>query len=146
MGPGKAHCKPNGWGGEEVIVLVNCYTPSGARVDSKFTVLFTLPAANVAYAWGNDPSNTYYSPLAPWSSNPAGPIVIRRDTPGYYHITWPGVDPSITGSGSVQVTAYGTENAQCIVSYYGPGDGLTVICSGPTGIPVDTKFLVLYHS
>ena len=146
VGTGKAHCKPNGWGGEDVIVMVNCYTPAGLPVDSKFTVFFTLPAASLAYAWSNQPSTGLYNPLAAWSSNPAGAVTrITRVSQGTYTILWEGLDPFIVQDGNVQVTAYGTDNAQCKVTGYGTTDAV-VRCLGANGAPVDTRFLVLFHS
>ena len=146
VGTGKAHCKPNGMGGEELLILVNCYTPAGVPVDSKFLVLFTLPSPHLAYAWSNQPSATY-TPLAPYSSNPAGgSIAVDRYSTGTYVITWNGVDPAIVDDGGVQVTAYGTDNAQCKVTGYGPNSYVGVRCFGANGIPVDTRFSVLYHS
>jgi hypothetical protein len=76
VGTGKAHCKTYEWGsGTDVGVEVRCYTPAGTPADSKFTVLFTPPAAHLAYAWADQPSSAYYSPYAVFSSNPVGGAV-----------------------------------------------------------------------
>ena len=43
VGTGGAHCQIAAWGGTpNMAVRVGCFTPGGARVDSKFTVCFTV--------------------------------------------------------------------------------------------------------
>jgi len=49
VGTGKAHCKPQEFGGTpDLGISVRCFSAAGALVDSKFTVLFLLPASHLA--------------------------------------------------------------------------------------------------
>ena len=147
VGTGKAHCKAYaaipGW---DVTVYVRCYTPSGAPADSKFTVLFTLPAAHLAYAFAEQASATKYKPHATYASNPAdGLIEITHDATGSYEITWGNVDSHIIDEGSVQVMAYGQDGAQCMPNFFA-GSRVSVVCFAANGTLVDARFTVLFHS
>lgn len=147
VGTSKAHCKaygaPADW---DVIVYVQCYTPSGAPVDSKFTVLFTQPAAHLAYAFAEQASAAKYSPHAVYRSSPAdGLIEITHDQTGSYEITWGNVDSHIIDEGSMQVMAYGQDGAHCKPNFFG-GSSVSVVCFAANGTLVDTRFMVLFHS
>jgi hypothetical protein len=147
VGAGKAHCEIGAWGGSpDLAVRVGCYTPAGAPVDAKFTVLFALPAAHLAYALADQLALASYSPSRVYSSNPVGgAITITHDGPGYYSVAWAGIDPEIIEYGSVQVTAYGDGGAECNVGAHFQED-LSVQCFAPNGTPVDSYFTVLLHS
>jgi hypothetical protein len=147
VGTSKAHCKAYaaipGW---DVTVYVRCYTPSGAPLDSKFTVLFTLPAAHLAYAFAEQASAAKYNPHAVYASNPAdGLIEITRGGTGSYEITWGSVDSHIIDEGSMQVMAYGQDGAHCQPNFFA-GSMVSVVCFAANGTLVDTRFMVLFHS
>ena len=146
-GTSKAHCKAQEFGGSPTLtVQVQCYTPAGAPVDSKFTAFVALPAAHLAYAWGDRPTALSYSPFEAYTSNPSGGTVyIARTGPGDYKVMWSGVDAEIVETGNLQVTAYGPGNAQC--KAYDVGDEFAIVrCFGPNGEPVDSYYMVLLGS
>lgn len=147
VGTGKAHCKTYEWGsGTDVGVEVRCYTPVGAPADSKFTVLFTPPAAHLAYAWADQPSTAYYSPYPVFSSNPVGGgVTITNHGAGIYTIRWTGVDAEIRDLGNAQVTAYGESAAQCKVTG-STQESVGVMCFAPNSARVNTYFTVLLGS
>ena len=148
IGTGKTYCKVEEWGKtSEVGVWLRCWTPAGALTDSKFTVLFTPPAAHLAYAWANSPLASLYTPSSPHSSNPVGgAISIRRFSVGQYTVTWTGVDGEIRVYGNVQVTAFGAGNAQCKADGSLQRDGAHVQCFAASGVFTDTEFTVLLGS
>ena len=146
VGTGKAHCTAIEWGAQtDVSVYVRCYTPAGAPVDSKFTVLFLLPHPHVAYTYANQPSAASYSPnpSASWSPSGGG-VTITRNGVGDYTVVWPWIGPDIVDGGTVQVTGYG-ENTQCkATSLF--DTGAIVRCFAPNGSRVDARYTVLLGS
>jgi hypothetical protein len=146
-GTGKTHCKAQEFGGSpNLTIQVRCYSPAGGLTDSKFTAFIALPAAHLAYAWGDRPTALSYSPFPAYTSTPSGGTVyITRAGPGDYKVEWTGVDAEIIESGTVQVTAYGRGNAQC--KAYDVGDEFAIVrCFGPNGLPVDSYYMVLLGS
>ena len=149
VGIGRNHCKVAGWGGIPTLgISVECYNQAGVRTDSKFNVLFLLPSTHLAYAWADQPtaSGYGYSPDTNYRSNPAGgAVTIVRYGAGEYGVFWTGLDPHILNGGNVQVTAYGSGNAQCKVLSWGLNLA-NVACYAPTGARVDSYFTVLLGS
>jgi hypothetical protein len=150
VGTGNKHCKMEDSGvWTDVSVRVRCFSQAGQLADSKFTVLFVSPAAHLAYTLGDKPSTPSYTPLSSFSSNPAGgAITITRTAVGRYRIQWAGVDPQINGFGTIQVTAWGSDNTQCrvnIISGYNH-DFADVLCFGAAGVLTDARFTVLLGS
>jgi hypothetical protein len=145
---GKAYCKVEEWAGSpDLSVSVGCYTPAGALADSKFTVLFTPPAAHLAYAWADSPTTAQYQAYSVYGSNPVGgAITIRRFGVGQYSVIWTGVDAEITGYGNVQVQAYGGDGAQCKLQGTLQNDGTPLRCYAPNGTLVDARYVVMLHS
>jgi hypothetical protein len=147
VGTSSAHCKVQNWtGSPNLVVNVRCFSSAGAGIDSKFNVLFLLPAPRLAYVWADQPVAGSYSPNPNYRFNPSGaPVVISRTATGSYTVTWQGADPQIIDGGDVQVTAYGAGNAQCKVERW-TGDNAFIRCFGPTGAPMDSQFTALYGS
>ena len=147
VGTSSAHCKVLNWSGTpNLAVNVRCFSSAGAPIDSKFNVLFLLPAPRLAFVWAEQPQTGSYSPQSRYRFNPSGgPVTITRIGLGSYTVAWLGADPQIIDGGDVQVTAYGTGNAQCKVERWG-GDNVWVRCFGPTGAPMDSQFTALYGS
>jgi hypothetical protein len=134
------------FGTTNLAVDVRCYaTPTGAPVDRAFTVLFTLPADHLAYAWADKPAAASYSPLPYFSSNPSRqPITIARSGVGTYLVDWAGVDPYVIDEGNLHVTGYGS-NAVCRIA----NATLTrayIKCFAPNGTPVDSRYTVMFAS
>jgi hypothetical protein len=148
VGTSSAHCKVLNWGGgpADLMVSVRCFSSAGVPIDSKFNVLYLLPAPRLGFVWASQPTDPSYAPASPWTSNPsAAPVSITRTGVGAYTVAWLGADPFIIDGGDVQVTAYGSGNAQCKVERWS-GDNAFVRCFGPTGAPMDTQFAALYGS
>jgi hypothetical protein len=146
VGPGKAHCEVGAWGGSpNMAVRVHCFTPAGAPVDAKFTTLFALPAAHLAYALADRLGLTSYNPSSVYGSNPVGGAIrIERSATGFYEITWTGVIAEIVDRGSAQVTAYGGDGTQCKLR--GVGDEFAVVQCYAGDVPADSYFTVMLHS
>ena len=145
-GIGKAHCTVGDWGVHtDFSVEVQCFTPGGAPVDNRFTIVATPPAAHLGYAWDDVPLLSSYSPDPTYSWNPVGgAIKVFRMGKGYYWIDWNGTEAEIRDYGGIQVTSYGGKT-QCKVFGWMP-TGAAVKCFGPDGKPVDSKYGVMVHS
>jgi hypothetical protein len=143
VGTAKSYCNVETWGGSpDLSVYVGCYTPAGVPVDAKFAVLFTQPAAHLAYAWAESATAALYQAYAVYATNPAGgAITLRRYGVGRYQIDWTGVDAQIRDYGTPQVTAWGETNAHCKVYTYST-DYVTVRCYAPNGVPMDAQYMV----
>jgi hypothetical protein len=148
---GKAYCKAlEYWGGSpNVSVAVQCYTttPVGTPVDARFSVLFQLPAAHLAYAYADQPSVALYPPNAFYSSHPASrQMRVERRSTGVVSVYWYDVDPEIIDAGNWHVTAIGENDyAHCKVGDVSVS-GMTIRCFAPNGTPVNTLFSVLLGS
>lgn len=149
VGDDNVYCKlASGGGSTAMFANVRCYTPAGNPADSKFTVLFVLPSAHLAYTRDDQPSappgEHTPNPFDSWT--PAGSwIGVNRYGTGIYRVTWDGVDSQIVGWGSPHVTAEGSDNAVCWSTGWG-FDYVGVKCLSPNGVPVDSRFRVLLGS
>lgn len=145
VGTNGVHCGAWNWvtgATANLTVDVQCHTASGLPADSKFTVLFLVPADHLAYAWGDQPTVGSYTPNALYSSNPvADAMFVNRLDVGTYLVTWRNAAGSLFGMGHAQATAYGS-TARCTVISFNYNDA-RVACFGPTGAPVDSRFTVL---
>ena len=120
--------------------------PPARRSIRSSTCISRCHRPHAAYAWADRPSTTQYTPNTFYSYNPSGgAITIRRQSAGLYNITWTGADAAIFDDGNVQVTAYGSGNAQCKVDSSGAENAL-VRCFDPSGTLVDTFYTVLMGS
>jgi hypothetical protein len=148
VGSGKAHCRAEWeWSGSpNLSVHAACYLPDGHPVDAKFTVLFTLPTAHLAYTWSTDPLATY--PPAPFYSSPGGKsvVTVQHYGTGLYTVQWPDSDSWILQGGVALVTPQGEyESGHCKISGMG-SVGVTVRCFATNGTLADTRFAVLLGS
>jgi hypothetical protein len=144
VGTGKAHCAVGDWetgGTPNQGVYVQCFSATGAPVDSKFAVLFLLPAPRVAYAYV-----TVTGMYPPFYWNPSnGGLSVNQNSVGNYTVLWPGVDPAIVDVGTVHATAASVSGAQCkATSVF--STGAVVHCFGPNGAPANTDFSVMLGS
>ena len=89
------------------------------------------------------PSTASYTPDPFYSTG--GATSITRLATGVYTVRWPEMDPQILQAGHVQVTAYGSGNAQCKVTGWG-STSADVLCFAPNGAPVDSYYTVLLGS
>lgn len=143
VGPGKAYCNAQTWGGApDLSVYVGCHSATGTPVDAKFAVLFTPPAAHLAYAWADAPTATRYQAYGVFASNPVGgAVTILRSGVGRYEIQWTGVDAEIRDYGNPQVTPWGEGNAHCKVYTLNP-EFVSVRCYASNGVPADAQYVV----
>lgn len=145
VGTGSRFCKVENWGGTpDLNVNVRCFTRGGSPTDTKFNVLFLLPAEYLAFAWAHQPTIDSYTAFYFYSSIPNGdPVQIRRMATGlyegYFH------HYLMLDGGVAQVTAYGSGNEQCKVTSWVPYS-VFLQCFTPNGTPVDTYFTVLLGS
>jgi hypothetical protein len=149
VGTGKVHCKVESWGGKpHLTVTVGCYTaPTGAPVDSKFSVLFLVPTDHLAYAWGDAATYPEYAPAQAYSTNPSGmSIRITRYGVGRYTVYFTGADPQIYDFGNMQVTAAGEGAAICQAEQDFTGASVKVRCFAANGVNMDSQFAVLLGS
>jgi hypothetical protein len=147
----KAYCKATEyWGGSPNLnVTVQCYGPSplGNPVDAKFSVLFQLPSAHLAYAYVDQTTAGMYSPNPSYSSHPSGkPITVSRIIDGLYIVGWEGVDPEIIDAGNVQVTPIGENDyGHCKVGQ-ATVSSVSIRCFAPNGAAANMLFSVLLGS
>jgi hypothetical protein len=154
-GPGPERCKVVSWGpiGTEQDIKVLCNTRNGTPVDTRFTLTYVRngnvlgepvccqPDGNPTdYAWANQPTAASYTPSPLYQfSIPAQQITISRLTTGSYAVHV----PDTLNNGNVQVTAYGSNSAQCKVNFWTPAAGIRVLCFR-SGSPIDTRFDVSF--
>jgi hypothetical protein len=146
-----ANCKVVGWyprGGDQY-VDASCFSPSGAPVDSRFTVSYTQPigpGGQIAYAWADQPSTASYTPHRDYQySNTGGVLTVKRTARGAYTVKVPRMATHPT---SVAVTAYGPGNELCRVLRWTPSATsattqlVQVRCTTPAGTAADSRFVV----
>jgi hypothetical protein len=147
VGTGKHHCKVSEFGGSpDLTVRVRCYGAGGSPADTKFSVFFSTPSGQLAYAWGDRPTTANYTPFPAFTSNPTGGTVyISRSATGSYKVEWQGIVDEILEGGTVRANAYGQGNAQCKSVDMGE-EFVQVRCFKPDGSPVDSHFMVFFGS
>lgn len=154
-GPGPERCKVVSWGpnGAEQDIRVLCNTSNGTPVDTRFTLTYVRggnvlgepiccrPDGNPTdYAWANRPIAASYTPNPLYQfTGFAQQITISRLATGSYAVHVPG----FLNGGNVQVTAYGSNSAQCKVNSWTPAAGIRVLCFR-SGKPIDTFFDVSF--
>lgn len=135
------------------IVRVHCRNASGALVDSRFTITWTIynllqQIAPTSFATIGD---TYPSggpaPTITWTgdSSLSGSYTVTRISTGRYEVFFPQI---IDYSGHAVAYAIGYQHAHCHVQYWIPSGTadmrIGVACSDPTGTPVNTPFTVAF--
>jgi hypothetical protein len=144
----KAYCKlSEEWAGNpNLSVTVQCYGPTGAPTDAKFTVLVQQPAAHLAYTYSSQAGITY-DPDPYWSSNSvSGKTRVERISQGIYFVNWLDMQLEILDAGTAHVSALGTfDNSNCSVTNVYV-EGVTVRCFAANGAVVDVPFTVLLGS
>ncbi len=143
-GSGNARCRSAGWSSDTAFVA--CFDPSGAPVDSGYSILYWRDPSGpngLAWAWADQPNNANYTPDASYSySAGAGTITATRSSAGVYSMTWAGMSGIGINGGNIQVTAHGT-NALCKVSSWG-ASAVGIRCFDTAGNPVDAQYNVLF--
>lgn len=119
---------------------------SAFGTDATFKVDLGAPAVSItdatrAYVWANDEDAANYTPDDRYSYNSAGgEITITRSDVGTYAVSFADLD--LSSGGNIQVTAYGSDTAQCRVA--GWFTTVDVLCTSPDGQPVDSRYTVLF--
>jgi hypothetical protein len=149
IGTGKAHCVVNDWGspdGVDLNVLVDCRTPAGTLVDSRFNVFFALQIGHMTYTFANQPEVASYTAPTAYTWNQTGRgATIQRTGVGDYTVRWPGIDPEIVDGGTVLVSSASLDGTQCKATALFD-EGIQVHCFGPSGAPREGHFTALLAS
>ncbi len=150
-------CAVSSWGpslGDEVVNL-RCFTSAGVPADSRFVAHVTNRTDGAArgYLWSNDstPPLGGYAPSAQYSFDSTGqPITVFGSGVGSYAVDLGAFGDDSAGlwmSGALRVTAYGPSAAHCQVldpAVFVDPEVLRVRCYGPTGLAVNTRFVLSY--
>jgi hypothetical protein len=137
--------------GSDELIRVRCRDTAGQLVDADFMVIFThrvgltgVHRPKAAYLLADRPKAASYVPTATFRYSSAGKQSrVERVRKGRYRVVLPGM----ARGGSAQVTAYGAGAAICQLTSIRK-DGLPqrigVACFGPSGSPVDSRFMLSY--
>lgn len=150
-GSSNVRCKVNNFfssSAGSLEINVRCHTPAGAPASSAFVVQYGRRTSNNgvgAYLWADQPTNGSYNPssLYSWSSAGGANRIIRRGI-GHYDVFLAGL---ASAGGSVQITAYGSDNDHCKVQSWGSSGSdqrVTVRCFDTAGAASDARFLLNY--
>ena len=152
LGSGNRMCTLVGWGSpvpSEIVATVQC-TAADNPADTSFTLLVEIgdgaPLLKQAYAWGHDPANALYAPLADYANGP-GVISIKRNSTGVYRVRFENLGGDPNHIGSAQVTAQGVAGEFCsVVGLANAGMGAIdaeVWCYTYAGAHADIRFTLL---
>ncbi|MEZ6038515.1 MAG: hypothetical protein R3F29_13625 [Planctomycetota bacterium] len=152
----------NSWfaSGNDVVVNVRCYNPSGSTVDGEFTCVYEETAARMpsdggsgAHLLANSPTLAYYEPDPAYTDSngivgTSNSEYIDRINTGTYFVTLPDSFPP--GSTVPIVTAHGLGVATASVYSYvaAPYQGtvIQVTTHNFTGLLVDAPFTLFYFT
>ena len=146
------NCKASLWiaSGSEEVVLVSCYSFSGAPQDAYFTVSFTAGGGSgntIAYAFADRPTAASYTPNPTYQYNSHGALAtITRSGAGLYTVNFPDyLGPA--AAGNVKITAYGSGAGYCKAGGWWPlgsSQQVSVNCYNTSGAATDQYFSVVY--
>lgn len=109
-----AHCKLESWTDDSA--RVQCRNLFGIPTDSRFNLLFVKQETereNLSYGWVDDAVASNGIISANSSTGPGGSIIWHRVATGDYDLEFTHLDDYGVDGGTVQVTAYGTDDAWC---------------------------------
>jgi hypothetical protein len=147
-----ARCKLVSWFsfGPDEYVDVDCRTPAGDLVDTRFDVAFAVDVGltgvafrKMAYVIADQPSVPSYQPAVQSNNFFKVQSTVTRSAKGTYSVKLPGMPKG----GSAQVTAVGTGKAACVLSSIrtvGLPQKVGVHCFNVNGDAVDAKFSLTY--
>ena len=134
--------------GSILLVFVDCFAVSGAKMDAPFMVAYTSGGSSTGttdYVLANKPAAGNYTPAVPFQFNSSGGTnKITRIGTGQYQVKLPG---PVVADGAVKVTAYGNNANSCqVVDWQGsaPGQNVFVDCFTPAGAAVNNKFTMTF--
>ena len=148
-GSDASYCKPVGAFLVRDSVEVRCFRMgTGAAVDATFFLQVVAKRDDRAFAFGNQPAATSYTPPSNGTWNPAGATRIYRDGVGQYRVVFSGLGARLSSgvAGHVQVNGVGTNKPYCKVLNWGGSPDLIVLvrCYGAAGGPADARFTVQF--
>jgi hypothetical protein len=150
-GLGDTYCKPTNGRLVYDKIEVRCIKASTRQAaNAAFTVVVLGKPSAAPFAYAHQPTSNGYQAAAAGTWNPGGATTVYRRGVGEYHVVFTGLalGYSPTTSGHVQVNAVGTGKAHCVVEDWGRVNtsdlNLQVMCYTPAGVPVDSKFTVLF--
>ena len=134
--------------GSILLVFVDCFAVSGAKMDAPFMVSYTSGGSSTGttdYVLANKPAANNYTPALPFQFNSSGGTnTITRPGTGEYQVKLPGPE---VADGAVKVTAYGNNANSCQVVDWAasaPGQNVFVDCFTPAGVAVNNKFTMTF--
>lgn len=147
-----AECQVTHWApdstGTILLIGVNCFSLSRAKMDAPFMVAFTSGGSTTGttdYVWANKPSAGSYTPSLAYQFNFSGKTnTIKRLGLGKYKVIMPG---PVVADGTVKVTAYGKSANSCQVVQWvdnSPGQDVYVDCFTTAGAPAGNKFTMTF--
>ena len=146
------YCKPVNGRLVEDKLEVRCFRAStGAAANAAFTVVVLGRSSNAAFAYAHQPTTTDYLAAGAGSFNPKGSARVVRSGVGQYTAFFTNYASAVPvgNSGHVQVNAVGTGKSYCVATEWGdastPNVKVDVSCYTPAGVPVDSKFTVLFQ-
>lgn len=147
-----AECNVVNWGqdgtGTNLLVNVDCFTVTGARLNAPFMAAFTSGGSTTGttdYVWANKVTTASYTPARAYQFNSSGGInTIKRLGTGRYKVILPG---PVVADGTVKVTAYASIPHSCQVVQWvaaSPGQNVYVDCFTTAGALVDNRFTMTF--
>lgn len=101
--------------------------------------LCPVNAAEIAFAWANQPAAAQYTPDPNYVFNDGQSVQINRDGLGQYRVSFGRI---ASAGANVQVQIYGTDAGYCNAHRWGSGT-VNVRCFDAAGAPADRRFSVL---
>ncbi len=145
----------------EIFVQVNCFTPAGAPVDTKFTVTFVRTGNVIGQLPSNGDTDGFPSLYAhvfarnlgltmnsgaegdSWYVSDGGTLRVDRVGTGSYavHSTM----DSQLGFGNVEVSSMAVQTDRyCKVWFWNTSSGIQVLCFDANGSPLDADFFISF--
>ena len=149
-GADNMRCKVSDWvnSGTTLQVTVRCFDGSGNPANSLFTAQYLrrtdTPGSEAAYVWSFNSTSPGYNPDSgrAWSSTGQA-MSISNTGDGIYNVNLPGQDMS---GGTVEVTAFGTNNVYCKVIGWFSSTAQVRCFNGGSGAPQNSQFVLLFSS
>ena len=127
-----------------LVAVVQCFKPSGTRVDSRFEVLALANPQGMGKVGflATQYDRARSGPYVFNSTNQGGSMT--RTGKGTYTIRFPGIGSGGGKGGTVQVTAMGGTNAYCkVVNWNYRAFSASIACFNRAGAKVDSDFFAL---
>lgn len=131
--------------GADLVVNVLCFSPAGAAMDSRYTVMVTGARAltgRVGFLLADQAATGSYQPALRYNSGNGTSMVIRNSA-GQYSVTFNGL-ARVSGTEMVMVTQVGSATNRCVVASWNyNGFTANITCTDRAGTPTDAQFSLL---